>query len=67
MSSLPLEADIRGWSSHVADGPNFGSRELLDHLVGADQGDAGAGAAEEYRRCASSNTRSDDCDIVLGV
>jgi hypothetical protein len=21
MSSLPLEADIGGWSSHVADGP----------------------------------------------
>jgi len=29
--------------------------------------DAGAGTAEEYRRRASGNTRSDDCDIVLGV
>jgi hypothetical protein len=32
-----------------------------------DQRDAGAGAAKEYRRRASGNIRSDDCDIVLGV
>jgi hypothetical protein len=35
--------------------------------IALDQRDTGAGPAEGYRRRATGDTRSDDCDIVLGL
>jgi len=36
-------------------------------VITLDQRHASPGAAKEYRRRASSNTGSDDCNIVLGL